>query len=70
MAISKEFRWLQQHEKEIQERYAGQHIAVVDEEIAGYGPSAWEAYQKAKEKYPDREPLLSYILSPEYSWVL
>ena len=41
--------------------YLGEWIAVVDNEIVASGESAKEVYQKAKEKYPKREPFIMKI---------
>lgn len=42
-------------------QHLGKWIAVVGEEIVATGKTAKEVYDKAKEKYPDREPLIMKI---------
>ena len=42
-------------------RYAGKHLAIVDDGRAAVADSPWNAYQKAKKKYPDKEPALTYL---------
>jgi hypothetical protein len=60
MEVSKAFTWYTQHLKEVK-RYTGKHLAIVDNGIAAVADSPWEAYHKAKKKYPDKEPALTYI---------
>jgi len=42
-------------------KYLGKWIAVVGEEIVASGESAKEVYEKAREKYPEREPFIMNI---------
>ena len=42
-------------------QHLGEWIAVVGEEIVATGETAKEVYDKAKEKYPDREPFIMKI---------
>jgi hypothetical protein len=42
-------------------QHLGQWIAVVGEEIVATGDTAKEVYEKAKEKYPDKEPFIMKI---------
>jgi len=44
-------------------QYAGRWVAVVGEEIVAVGDSGVEVFEKAKEKYPDREPLIMKVVS-------
>lgn len=60
MEISKAFIWYSEHVEELK-RYAGKHLAIVDEGLAAVADTAYEAYQKAKKKYPHEEPALTYI---------
>ncbi len=48
--------------------YLGKWIAVVDNEIVASGDNAKEVYDKAKVKYPEREPFIMKI--PEESIML
>lgn len=41
-------------------RFAGQHIAIVGEEVF-HGKTLKEAYEKARKKHPAKAPLLTYI---------
>lgn len=60
MKVSKAFEWYNQHRAELQ-KYAGKHLAIVDEGLAAVADTAYEAYRKAREKYPREEPLLTFI---------
>jgi len=42
-------------------QHLGDWIAVVGEEIVASGSSAKEVYDKAKEKYPNKEPFIMKI---------
>nr|BAL54206.1 hypothetical protein HGMM_F13E04C02 [uncultured Acetothermia bacterium]BAL58427.1 hypothetical protein HGMM_OP1C122 [Candidatus Acetothermum autotrophicum] len=65
-----EFKFLQERALELSSRYAGQYVAFVGQEIAGSGQTAQEAYEKAKQKYPHREPVLKYFPPTEAVLVL
>ncbi len=43
--------------------YEGKWIAVVDKEIVASDRSVKKAYATAKNKYPDKEPLLEKVFS-------
>lgn len=60
MKVSKAFNWYTQHPEELK-KYAGKHIAIIDDRVVGVATSAKEAYMMAREKYPDKTPLLTYI---------
>jgi len=45
----------------LQKDYEERWIAVVDKSVVGFGEDAKEAYSKAKQKFPDKEPLLDFI---------
>ena len=60
MEASKSFTWFTEHPKEMK-RFAGKHIAIVDDGIAAVADSPWKAYQKAKKRYPDKELALTYL---------
>ena len=42
-------------------QHLGEWIAVVGEEIVATGETAKEVYDKAREKYPDKEPFIMKI---------
>lgn len=68
--LSKEFQFLQDQGPELARRYAEQYIALVGAQVAGVGTTAQEAYEQARKKYPDREPLLKYFPPTESALVL
>ena len=57
---SKAFEWFVSNPEELR-KYAGEHVAITDDEVAGFGRSAKEAYDMAKRKFPKKSPLLAYI---------
>jgi hypothetical protein len=65
-----EFKFLQEKALELSSQYAGRYVALVGQEIAGAGQTAQEAYEKAKQKYPYREPVLKYFPPTEAALVL
>lgn len=65
-----EFELLRERGLELSQRYAGQHVALVGHEVAGFGQTAQEAYAQAKQKYPEREPVLKYFPPTEAALVL
>lgn len=58
--VSKAFEWYSKHQVELQ-KYAGKHLAIVDRGLAAVADTAYEAYRKARKKYPTEEPLLAFI---------
>ena len=60
MGVSKAFIWFTKHPEEAK-RFAGKHVAIVDDGVAAVADSSWHAYQKAKRKHPDKEPALTFI---------
>jgi len=61
---SKAFQWYVSNPEKLR-KYAGKHVAIVGDEIAGAGDSAKEAYDTAKKKFPEESPLLAYIPTGE-----
>ena len=52
-----EFEYLLSIEDELS-RYVGKWVAIVGEEIVAVGATAVEVFEKAKKKYPDKEPMI------------
>ena len=61
---SKSFQWYVSNPEKLK-KYAGKHIAIIDDKVAAVGKSAKEAYDTAKKKFPKETPLLAYIPTGE-----
>ncbi|MFY3739854.1 MAG: hypothetical protein HMLIMOIP_000273 [Candidatus Nitrosomirales archaeon] len=57
---SQEFEWLSKNMDKIS-KYARKHVAIVGNEIVAVDESAKVVYDRAKEKYPDKSPLIHYV---------
>lgn len=57
---SVEFKWLIKHASNLS-KYAGKHIAIVGNRVVGVGETFIQAFEQAKKKYPDREPLVTFV---------
>jgi hypothetical protein len=62
---NKDFLWLNQNTPDLQDRYAGKWIAVINQEVVGSGDSATEAYNMAQKRYPNVKPLLDFVPTEE-----
>jgi hypothetical protein len=54
---------------EIQKKYVGKHVAIIDGKIAGWGNTSIEVFKMAREKFLKAEPqntLLRFIPQDEY----
>jgi hypothetical protein len=56
----RDFDWLCEHSPKLSEQFAGMHVAVAYEQVYAAATSQ-EAYNLAKEKHPDYEPLVFYF---------
>lgn len=54
-----DFDWLVEHAQEIEEQYPGKYFAIVNQELF-VGDTYEETEQKAKSKYPNRDPFIEY----------
>ena len=59
--MSNEFAWLTEHSREIDEKYPGKWIAVLDGEVIGVGDTATEAAQQAEEKHAGADYVLEAV---------
>lgn len=59
-----DFIWLGKNMSKLQRKYAGKFVAVVKGNIS-IGKNAIEAYNKSKKIFPEQEPLLAIIPSPD-----
>ncbi len=60
-----DFEWSLRYSLELQEKYEGKWVAILDEKVIGVGETAEKAYESAREKKPDRKPLLTQIPTKE-----
>ncbi|TET13214.1 hypothetical protein E3J84_00325 [Candidatus Aerophobetes bacterium] len=67
--VTADSNWLSHHAAEIWEKYKGKYIAVVEQTLF-VGDTWEEAISKAKEKCPEREPLVKHIPYKRRIWVL
>jgi len=42
-------------------KYRGKHVAIIEDKVVTSGDNAIEVYKKAKEKYPDKNPVLAFV---------
>jgi len=59
--LNEDFLWLGRNMSSLQKDFEERWIAVVDKRVVGFGEDAKEAYSKAKQKFPNKEPLLNFI---------
>jgi hypoxanthine-guanine phosphoribosyltransferase len=45
----------------INKKYSGKHIAIVDDEVVASGIDPKEVWEKAKKKYPNKQPVLALV---------
>ena len=62
-------KWWNKNSLEISEKYKGSYVAIVNKGVL-VGETYQDTYEKAKRKYPDREPLVEYIPLKREVWVL
>ena len=62
-------KWWNENSLEISEKYKGSYVAIVNKDVL-VGETYQDTYEKAKRKYPDREPLVEYIPLKREVWVL
>ncbi|TMI34387.1 hypothetical protein E6H25_07385 [Candidatus Bathyarchaeota archaeon] len=60
-ASSREFRFYVANAPEINRRYAGKHVAIIDDRIVTSGKSPLEVYKRAKKSHPQSRPFLAYV---------
>lgn len=54
----KESEWIRTHLEEMVQKYAGNYITVVNEEVVSFSKSGVEAEKEAPDKYPDKIPMV------------
>ncbi len=56
----KDHEWIIEHEKELEEKYLGKYIAIIDEKIVAIERTSLEADRKGREK-SKKIPLVTYV---------
>ena len=64
MAADEDFLCFASNPEELR-KYRGMHVAIWNRQVIGYGETAKEAYEEAKERYPESDPMLAYISENE-----
>lgn len=59
---SKDYKWFLKADTS---KYKNKYIAIIDEKIVAFGENAKVVWKKAKEKYPNKEPLMAKIPEDE-----
>ena len=57
--------FLLKHSQELSEKYPGKYVAIVGDKLVAIGHSEPEVFEKAKEKYPDKEVSIVYLPTDE-----
>ena len=47
--------------EEINKKYSGKHIAIVDNRVVASGSDPKVVWEQAKKKYPKKEPVLAFV---------
>ncbi len=47
--------------EKINKKYSGKHIAIVDDKVVASGSDPKEVWEKAKKKYPNKQPVLAFV---------
>lgn len=63
--LNQDLSWVAKSTPELQEKFAGKWVAIINKEIVGWGDTAKEAYKGAREKYPKIKPLLGVVPTEE-----
>ena len=62
--MQEELKWFASFPKELEE-FRGKHIALIGKEVVASGESAKGVLEKAKEKYPSKMPVLTFVPKKE-----
>jgi glycine betaine/choline ABC-type transport system substrate-binding protein len=47
--------------EEINKKYSGKHIAIIDKQVVASGNDPKEVWEQAKKKYPKKQPVLAFV---------
>jgi hypothetical protein len=51
--------------REINKRFAGKHVAIIDGKVVASGKSPIEVWKRAKKLHPQRKPVLAFVLKDD-----
>jgi hypoxanthine-guanine phosphoribosyltransferase len=51
--------------EEINKKYSGKHIAIVDNKVVASGNDPKEVWEEAKKKHPKKKPVLAFVPKEE-----
>jgi hypothetical protein len=56
----KDHNWIIEHEKELEEKYSGKYVTIIDEKIVAIERTSLEADRKGRER-SNKIPLVTYV---------
>ncbi len=59
--VNEDFLWLSKNTPLLQKKYGERWIAIINKKVVSSGDDAKRAYNEAKKKFPEKEPLLDFI---------
>jgi len=64
MQLMHEHEWRTEHAEELK-KFEGKWIAILEDKVIAVGNSYNEVWTTVKSEYPNKLPLVTYILKPE-----
>ena len=61
----KELAFYVRNADEINRKYRGKHIAIVDDKVVASGDDPREVWEEAKKKHPKKTPVLAFVPKEE-----
>jgi len=61
----KELTFYVTNAEEINKKYSGKHIAIVDDKVVASGNDPRKVWEAAKKKHPKKQPVLAYVPKEE-----
>lgn len=61
----KELSFYVTNAEEINKKYRGKHIAIVDDKVVASGDDPKKVWETAKKKCPDKQPVLAFVPKEE-----
>lgn len=59
--MTEELRFYIQDAEEINKKYSGKHIALIDNQVVASGDDPKEVWEQAKKKCPKKQPVLAFV---------